>query len=85
VTSNKHKSDNLCDFDTTKKLEPKLSGEILGDTVVSILKEMSIELNDCVGIGTDGCSNMTSTIHGAVQQIKNLQTTLFIVLVPIIH
>lgn len=66
-----HESDdNLCDFDPTKKLEPKLSGEILGDTVVSILKEMSIELNDCVGIGTDGCTVMTSTIHGAVQQIK---------------
>lgn len=58
--------DNLCGFEPTKKLEPTLSGKILDDTVVSILKEISIELNDCVGIGTDSFTIMTSTIHGAV-------------------
>jgi len=35
---NKESNDNLCHFYPTKKLEPKLSGEILGDTVVAILK-----------------------------------------------
>jgi hypothetical protein len=37
-----NESDNLSNFDPTKKLELKLSREILSDTVVSILKEMSI-------------------------------------------
>jgi len=27
---------------------------------------MSIELNECVGIGTDDCTVMTSTMHGEI-------------------
>lgn len=50
--------------------EPKLTGEKLGDIVISILKSMSLDLENCVGIGTDGCSVMISQLRGAVQQIQ---------------
>lgn len=50
--------------------EPKLTGEKLGNIVVSILKSMSLDLENCVGIGTDGCSVMTSQLRGAVQQVQ---------------
>ncbi|KAF0727882.1 Uncharacterized protein FWK35_00032731, partial [Aphis craccivora] len=42
---------------------PKLSGEILGDTVVSVLKDMSLHLDYCIGIAADGCAVMTSVIR----------------------
>ena len=51
-------------------LEPKLTGEILGNTVVNFLKDMSLNLDDCIGIATDGCAVMTSVIRGAVQHIQ---------------
>lgn len=35
-----------------------------------ILREMSLDLESCVGIGTDGCSVMTSQLRGAVQRIQ---------------
>jgi len=34
------------------------------------MKEMSLNLMNCVGISTDGCSVMTSVSKGAVQQVK---------------
>lgn len=51
-------------------VEPKITGENLGDTVVKILQELGLNLDNCVGIGTDGCSVMVSEVRGAVQQIK---------------
>jgi hypothetical protein len=46
--------------------EPKLTGEILGNTVIKILKEFSLNPDYCIGVGTDGCSVMVSSIRGAV-------------------
>ncbi|XP_050065601.1 52 kDa repressor of the inhibitor of the protein kinase-like [Aphis gossypii] len=58
----------------TKKIkfmnDPKLTGEVLGNTVVNVLKDMSLNLDDCIGIATDGCAVMTSVIRGAVQHIQ---------------
>lgn len=34
------------------------------------MKDMSLDLDNCVGIGTDGCSVMTSVIRGAVAEIQ---------------
>lgn len=51
-------------------LEPKLSGELLGNIVIDKLKEITLDLDNCIGIGTDGCSVMTSIMRGAVQQIQ---------------
>lgn len=53
-----------------QKFEPKITGELLGDTVVNILKDYEFDLDKCIGIGTDGCSVMVSTARGAVQQIQ---------------
>jgi len=55
---------------TNINLEPKLTGEVLGNTVVNVLKDMSLNLDDCIGIATDGCAVMTSVIRGAVQHIQ---------------
>lgn len=52
-------------------LEPKLNGEILGDTVISLLQKFDLDLKYCVGIGTDGCSVMVSLVRGAVQKIQS--------------
>jgi len=46
------------------------SGNVLGDIVVSELKEMSLDLKNCIGIGTDGCSVMTSVLGGALQEVQ---------------
>lgn len=53
-----------------KHPEPKITGEILGKTVINILKEFGFNLDACVGIGTDRCLVMVSTTRGAVQQIQ---------------
>lgn len=50
--------------------EPKLTGEILGNTVIKILKEFSLNPDYCIGVGTDGCSVMVSSIRGAVKTIQ---------------
>lgn len=46
------------------------SGNVLGNIVVSELKEMSLNLKNCIGIGTDGCSVMTSVLRGAVREVQ---------------
>lgn len=69
----KNKICNDIDIDTAenKNVEPKLTGEVLGNIVLSAMKDMSLDLSNCVGIGTDGCSVMTSVLHGAVQQVQS--------------
>jgi hypothetical protein len=42
---------------------------MLGQIVLNQLRKMGLNLNKCVGIGTDGCSVMTSEICGAVAEI----------------
>ncbi|XP_008186069.1 uncharacterized protein LOC103310243 [Acyrthosiphon pisum] len=61
-------SDTLIDDHLSK--EPKLTGKVLGNIVVSELKEMSLNLKNCIGIGTYGCSVMTSVLRGAVQEVQ---------------
>ncbi|XP_050065586.1 52 kDa repressor of the inhibitor of the protein kinase-like [Aphis gossypii] len=62
--------DYVYDKLTENNVEPKLTGIVLGNAVVSIMKDMSLDLNNCVGIGTDGCSVMTSVTRGAVAEIQ---------------
>lgn len=64
---------------TTKNstFEPKLTGDILGDIVVKILQHLNLDPLNCVGIGTDGCSVMTSTLKGAVQKIQSYALNAF--------
>lgn len=62
--------ENIEDEPGNNLLEPKLSGELLGNIVIDKLKEITLDLDNCIGIGTDGCSVMTSIMRGAVQQIQ---------------
>lgn len=58
-------------FDNTNT-EPKLSGEVIGKTVLEIVKRLGLVLKNCVGVSTDGCSVMSSKMYGgAVRTIQN--------------
>lgn len=57
--------------DGTGISEPVLSGRVLGEQVVKALKALGLDLEKCVGIGTDGCSVMVSQVCGAVSKIKH--------------
>ncbi|CAI6371564.1 unnamed protein product [Macrosiphum euphorbiae] len=61
--------------------EPKLNGDILGETVISLLKKYGLDLQYCVGVGTDGCSVMVSEVRGAVKKFSHMPTMLSIALV----
>jgi len=69
-SNNDSEDDEVVNINSTI-LEPKLTGEVLGKTVVSILKELNLDCLNCVGIATDGCSIMTSTLRGAVQFVQS--------------
>jgi len=44
---------------------------VLGETVISLLKNYGLDLQYCVGVGTDGCSVMVSEVRGAVKKIQS--------------
>ncbi|XP_016659824.2 uncharacterized protein LOC103309433 [Acyrthosiphon pisum] len=54
--------------------EPKLTGDILGEVVVNMLKSLTLNLKNCVGIGTDGCAVMVSITRGAVKKVQSHAT-----------
>lgn len=54
--------------------EPILSGSALGQLVLDTLKKLNLDLNHCVGIGTDRCSVMTSEVCGAVVEVQKEAT-----------
>lgn len=64
---NKNKDHN--ENNSNHSLELKITGEILGDTVIKLLHELKLNLDYCVGIGTDGCSVMVFEIRDAIQKI----------------
>ncbi|XP_060868781.1 uncharacterized protein LOC132943724 isoform X8 [Metopolophium dirhodum] len=56
--------------DSNNQIEPKLTGEFLGDIVIQMMSKLGLKFDNCVGIATDGCAVMVSTIVGAVQRIQ---------------
>lgn len=61
---------SLKTYESCKKIEEiSITGKTLGQIVLNQLREMGLNLNKCVGIGTDGCSVMTSEVCGAVAEI----------------
>lgn len=66
--------DDDCDEDDdllpTFNMEPKITGDILGSTVINLITELGLDINNCIGISTDGCAVMVSTIKGAVKKIQ---------------
>ncbi|CAI6372107.1 unnamed protein product [Macrosiphum euphorbiae] len=51
--------------------EPKMSGTLIGDTVLNILKKCSLNLDNCIGISTDSCATMVGLERGAVTTLQN--------------
>ncbi|XP_022168671.1 uncharacterized protein LOC111032596, partial [Myzus persicae] len=72
IYGDEHEDDEDQDLENISKqqIEPKLSGELLGTTVLNILHDLKLDVNNCIGISTDGCTTMTSTIKGAVQHVQ---------------
>ena len=52
--------------------EPKFTGSVLGKLVVHRMETLGLNKDHCVGIGTDGCSVMASTVCGAVSTIQKV-------------
>lgn len=50
--------------------ELKLNGNTLDETVISLLNNYGLDLQYCVGVGTDGCSVMVSEVRSAVKKIQ---------------
>ena len=69
-SSSKNLKISNSDEKTNSSEELRMSGENLGNLVLSILKEFNLNIDNCVGISTDGCSVMTSKIRGAVVTIQ---------------
>lgn len=51
------------------EIEPKMTGIKIGNIVINALKDLDLNLQNCVGITTDGCSTMVSEMRGAVRTI----------------
>ncbi|CAH2315613.1 52 kDa repressor of the inhibitor of the kinase-like [Pelobates cultripes] len=49
--------------------ELRLTGQVLGQMVIQLIKDLSLDITHCVGIGTDSCSVMSSEVAGAVSEI----------------
>ena len=56
--------------------EPSITGIVLGKVVISICKRLGLDMQNCVSIGTDGASLLTSKEKGAVKFIKEKSSTL---------
>lgn len=67
-------SDNYSTSNTSTEevvvIEPKIEGQILGQTIIRQLNALGLDLNNCVGIGCDGCSVNISAIKGAAAEIQ---------------
>ncbi|KAH9360101.1 hypothetical protein HPB48_003841 [Haemaphysalis longicornis] len=50
--------------------EPTITNKDLGRTVLAILQRHRLNLKNCVGVGTDGCSTMVSETKGAVAEVQ---------------
>lgn len=50
--------------------ELSLTGIAIGELILKEMKEMKLVLENCVGLGTDGCSVMTGDNSGAVKKIQ---------------
>ncbi|XP_015374309.1 PREDICTED: uncharacterized protein LOC107169164, partial [Diuraphis noxia] len=61
---------------TVGEVEPKITGEIIGNSVLSILDKLDLPFEKCVGITTDGCSVMLSKKCGAVKTLAKMKNAI---------
>jgi len=52
-----------------EKKEISITGEVLGKIIIKQTNSIGLDLEKCVGVGTDGCSVMVSELRGAVSEI----------------
>lgn len=57
--------------------EPKISGKMIGQLVVEKIKSYGLNIYNCIGVGTDGCSVMVSEQKGAVSEILQVAVNAF--------
>ena len=50
-------------------VKPKVNGDTIASSVLRMLDRLDLCVNKCVGIGTDGCSVLTSQRCGAVTEL----------------
>jgi len=55
--------------DGEEKKEISITGEVLGKIIIKQINSIGLDLEKCVGVGTDGCSVMVSELRGAVSEI----------------
>lgn len=51
------------------KDERRLTGEAIAHIVEDLLKKFDVNIQNCVGIGTDSCSTMASEVKGAAKEL----------------
>lgn len=61
--------DKIRPEDICNEGERRLTGVALAHIVEDVLHKFSLDINKCVGVGTDSCSVMSSKVSGAVQEI----------------
>lgn len=55
-----------------QEVEPVITGEVLGQSVLKFMQQLGLNMNNCVGIGCDGCTVNMSDMRGAVTEIKKI-------------
>lgn len=60
--------------DVQHKDDTRLTGVALAHIVIDLCKKFGLDLKNCVGIGTDSCSVMSSEVKGAVTELMKLAT-----------
>ena len=65
------------DNGSTDKPELRLTGEAIRKTVTAMMMKHNLDTDKCVGIGTGGCSVMTSQARGAAVEVA--KTTVYAV------
>lgn len=56
------------------EVEPVITGEVLGQSVLNYMTYLGLQLSDCVGISCDGCSINMSDMRGAASEIQKVAT-----------
>jgi len=71
--------------DSNSKVEIKLTGKALANIVVKTIRKFGLDLNLCIGIGTDGASVMTSAKKGSVIELQKKHLMQNVCLVTTTH
>lgn len=62
--------DNYTNDDMDDNVEPVLSGEVIGETVLRYLEKLNFDFLKCIGIATDGCATMISSDKGVITTMQ---------------